>query len=129
MLYFSMLSIFKIWKEKRYIFFIYFYLSFNYSLKFCYIYFVSHIFITNIQSSEKSGWKKRTGWKKRFIIKKIFQLLPLSILFCTCTFFHKIVHIISMVMINKQLNSTNKNYCREKKHCVSINYLNPITQY
>ena len=34
-----------------------------------------------------------------------------------------------MVVINKQLNSTDKNYRREKNFYVSINYINPITQY
>ena len=53
--------------------------------------------------------------KKWAIIKKIFRLLTLSIHFFICTFSHKIVHIISMIIINKQLNSTNENYRREKK--------------
>ena len=35
---------------------------------------------------------------------------------------------MNMVMINNQLNSTNKNYLREKKTYVSINYSDPITQ-
>ena len=30
-----------------------------------------------------------------------------------------------MVIINKQLDSTNKNYCREKNYYVSINYHKP----
>ena len=34
-----------------------------------------------------------------------------------------------VIIINKQLNSTDKNYHREKNYYISINYLNPITQY
>ena len=45
----------------------------------------------------------------------MFQLLPLSVPFFICTFSYKIVHIIVMVVINKQLNSTNKDYRKEKK--------------
>ena len=36
---------------------------------------------------------------------------------------------MNLVIINKQLNSANKNYLREKNYNVSINYHNSITQH
>ena len=73
------------------------------------------------------AYSSQSEWKKRAIIAKIFPLLPLSILsFYICTFFHKIVHIINMVILNKQLDSPNKNYHREKNnYYISTNYQKP----
>ena len=37
--------------------------------------------------------------------------------------------MIDMVIINKQFNSTSKNYRGKKHYYVSVNYHDPITQY
>ena len=37
--------------------------------------------------------------------------------------------MIDMVIINKQFNSTSKNYCGKKHYYISVNYHDPITQY
>ena len=37
--------------------------------------------------------------------------------------------MIDMVIINKQFNSTSKNYRGKKHYYISVNYHDPITQY
>ena len=56
--------------------------------------------------------------KKRVIIVEILKIFDycLSQLFLSiCSFSHEMVHIMNMVIINKQLGFTNKNDYREKK--------------
>ena len=110
--------------------------SFEYSNGFCILELLHLLFLSKLKSSVCFAKSSRSieelrqiGRRKKFFLpsqfnqgekvnslfKKYFGYCLYSIIYFICTFLHKIIYIINMVIINKQLNSTNKNYRRGKK--------------